>query len=608
MGNILCCTGRNKELCETNKINNSHSIPKDTPLFISGKSVKVSPTNDVEDINIKINDPQFNRTDAIFLKLNSYNNINPITTTQSDSDNIITNKLNLSNINENRKNDVNEQSNTNVPNNISKNSILGRLTTQTIYKSLSLYEDSESTKKETNYEGEVSEKPDFAYMEEDYCAPQRPAIKSQNVKNNKSKYFIKMGIEYIDIHNKCDNFCYYFKPYLDIQIEDNDILRIYPEKDDKSNNSLVSDNTLNMSSLIRTLSNQIPNKEKTLTFRINKTFEISNRNLYGNIIFSLKNDFNENQPQVTIGETRVPIIKIFNNYRENKFDGMIEMKMKCVNILGYMKVNLVITENNIIDKEIWLDKMQKGKILEDVDEYEPGLSKTVIQFENKNLNIEDISNTSIDKYFLTEKEFDQKEQLLQESNILPRYYIKEEFNDKSIDEFFKKFLINSTNQISLYQSLLLMIEMSCRDDQIIIIYDILRKFSEQEKNIFTDIITKLKKNPYIVKAYLILLYNYLKYFMNNKNIQIRKTRDILEVKLLENIINYLDFIADYKKNSYISSEVDQEILECVMWCLNLIGELIKEGIDIKTNSKSDYYEQKRKEYIVFNNNIEHIYK
>ena len=87
----------------------------------------------------------------------------------------------------------------------------------------------------------------------------------------------------------------------------------------------------------------------------------------------------------------------------------------------------------------------------------------------------------------------------------------------------------------------------------------------------------------------------------------RINRDINDSNLIQTILNILINFAEKKNEIYISKEVEVEVHEIILWSLNIFNDLIREGVEIVSNSKVEAIEQKRKEYIVNFINIEYIH-
>ena len=83
-----------------------------------------------------------------------------------------------------------------------------------------------------------------------------------------------------------------------------------------------------------------------------------------------------------------------------------------------------------------------------------------------------------------------------------------------------------------------------------------------------------------------------------QSLSVRMSRDINDSNLIEIILNILLNFAEKKDETYISKEVESEVHEIVMWSLNILNDLIREGVEIISNSKADAIDQRRKEYIV----------
>ena len=198
------------------------------------------------------------------------------------------------------------------------------------------------------------------------------------------------------------------KTYIELLIENQDTIKIYPQQSDDLDKSLnssnISDISMNMSQNMRTGNSisLLAAKEKSYGFKYAKCVEIPINDFYSNIKFRVKNDFpgknysvpqNENSlPNITIGESKIPINLLYKNYKDSSFDGNLEIKLRNSSFVGYLKVLISVSDNSLVGQDEFMDKMQKAKFLDVNDQDDLKILDNIsAQSSKNNLNIWEIN-------------------------------------------------------------------------------------------------------------------------------------------------------------------------------------------------------------------------
>jgi hypothetical protein len=334
------------------------------------------------------------------------------------------------------------------------------------------------------------------------------------------KYYLKVVIEHLELYNKCDNFGYYFKPFLEICLDNTEPVVIKQNEEDISNTSdldMTSNTSTNLTA--NKLSTSIClKKEKTVAFKYQKVYELKPADLYNFLTFKLKSEALKDLEVITVAESSVPLIMLFNHYRNIPFDGNIELSFRCNTFIGYLKVNLSLSENsNTSDVK---GMIQKAKFFEEYDD-KNNADDTSAQirmlmnvWEHNYINLDDLYGPAIDQFFFI-TDSDMKEQFLQQSLGVPRKF-EPKIDAMALARLFNQFVrTNGANQLALYQLLMLLVKIT-EKDQCQLVINFFRLLKTEDIDFFYDIPCLFHSNPFIVKYYLILFNNLLKYYKNAK--------------------------------------------------------------------------------------------
>jgi hypothetical protein len=334
-----------------------------------------------------------------------------------------------------------------------------------------------------------------------------------------AKYYIKVDIEHLELYSRCDNFALNFKPFLEVQFENQEAKIFKPSDDEESrcitDLDLTSINSTNMP-FGRLSTSTCIKKEKTVTFKSSQIFEIKSQNIFSNIVFKLKTEAIKDLCQIAIAESQVPIIMLFNHYKEIPFDGNLEMKQRSNTFIGYLKVNIILSESNVFEDV--MGKLQKAKFFEEYDDKNnaddnSGRMRMLLNvWEHNYINLEDMDSNIIDKYFITN--YDDKERQIVDSCSIPKKY-DSKLNENNLYKIFNQFVKSNGNQLALYQLIMLLVKI-CQKEQYTIVFNLLQLLKQDEINIFYDLVLKFSNNPFIVKYFLILYFNLVKFFKTNK--------------------------------------------------------------------------------------------
>jgi hypothetical protein len=341
--------------------------------------------------------------------------------------------------------------------------------------------------------------------------------KATTTKSLASKYFIKLTIDHLELYNKCDNFGYYFKPFLEIDLENQETVVIKSHEDDISNTSDI-DMLSNSNLTINRLSTSIClKKEKTINFKFSKVFEIKSQELFGFMSFRLKSEALKDLEVITIAECNIPLIMLYNHYKNIPFDGNLEMLFRCSTFIGYLKVSLTLSENSAFEDIKGM--LQKAKFFEEYDDKNNGddqsaqIRMLLNVWEHNYINLDDMSNDFIEKYF--NNSVLEKEQYLQQSLAIPRKF-ESKIDAQMLAKLFNQYIHKGqVNQLALYQLLMLLVKIT-EKDQCQIIINFFKLLKNDDISLFYNIPVQFASNPYIVKYFLILFDNLQNFYKHEK--------------------------------------------------------------------------------------------
>jgi hypothetical protein len=316
--------------------------------------------------------------------------------------------------------------------------------------------------------------------------------KDIDTSHNKNKYYLILEISHIDIFQRCDNFNKRFKPYLEIGILGNDIIRIYPQDEiaNSSNISNISDNVTT-----NTQSSIISARYKATYFKTMKIFEVPIEFWKSNMMIYFKNEVSQGQMEIIIGEAKIPLIQL---HTLSKFEGVIELKLKGSSVIGILRLN-----TSILESLVTVTDYKKSEIDESI--------KLVLC--PHIIHSEEMSERILQSIF--KKQHDSECYELNSSKKIPRKYTRSEIDRDVLHGYFVEFCKVQNNLIGLYQLLILMVQICIKEDMIII-HNFFKKLKIDEKNEFHNILNKFINNPYIIKLYIIVIFHYHRYFSNNK--------------------------------------------------------------------------------------------
>lgn len=394
-----------------------------------------------------------------------------------------------------------------------------------------------------------------------------PKSSLNSFNNLGSKIYIRISIECVDITYKLiEDFGISFKPYLEISVPNQEIFKAYPtdiDLDRSLNASNISglldnDTSMNLSQNLKsnTSTSFIMGKDRNYPMKFVKCVEVPIQDFYSNIVFTLKNELpgvntkssnnssnnlgnsGSNQtsnlpPNVIIGEAKIAVNLLFKNFKENSFDGNIELKFKNSSLIGYLKIILTASEKSLINQEEFFDKLQKAKFLDVSDDEGTSanmntnklLDNISSQSQRTNLNlweffmskVEDINPQILDEFFycqLSEEDEDDEGGL---ENLQCFALAKRVRQTNDAREFQKLYLEakRKENQPALYQIYFHFAKMTTQNDYKFI-SEFMKNLNEDEKREVFELPKCSSENAYLIKQYLMFLYNYYRYFKNNK--------------------------------------------------------------------------------------------
>ena len=456
-------------------------------------------------------------------------------------------------------------------------------------------------------------------------------------KLSKTIYF-KISINGLDL--KCDNLDDYgsvIKPYLELYVENLDISTIrMNEKDlnvslmnESENMSSNSKSFLKAASVISGLGDDNQGfKEKNYTFKFTKTYKISESQSFGMIFFSVKNE-NGNftstlTPNITIGNTFIPIKSMINKYFNNEFDGYLEIFSNETKLAGVLKLSIQVSEKNLEAAEDFNLKMnfanQNQIDLQDFGDLEIDFSK--FYTENKFLHYEFLEEKAIEKYFVSN--FKYKEQQIKEVEDLKLKSLSSEFvnvkdsfklSDIGKDQLYNIYsqAFNNKNMFLLYTFIVILNKICLTETDLgyEFIYDnLLSKIdSKKIKDIKDDkevtldnFIYNVPKfslyNCYILKYYFKFILHYLKFYRNHKNGIKRNNKyfdDIIIINKLSESIKAIN--NNFKTDSTLSEGYKRESISCLILCYNILTELATVTKDpSQVKSKDDQFKKNLEEF------------
>jgi hypothetical protein len=390
-----------------------------------------------------------------------------------------------------------------------------------------------------------------------------PKSSLNSFNNLGSKIYIRISVECIDITYKLiEDFGISFKPYLEISVPNQEIFKVYPcdmDLDRSLNASNISglldnDTSMNLSQNLKsnTSTSFIMGKERSYPMKFVKCVEVPLKDFYSNVVFTLKNELpgannknlsnspnnNGNQspqlpPNIIIGEGRIAVNLLYKNFKENSFDGNLELKFKNSSLIGYLKIILTASEKSLINQEEFFDKLQKAKFLDVTDDegINPSTSPNKIldnissqsQKNNLNLwefymyNVEDINPQILDEFFycqLSEEDEDDEGGLenLQCFSLAKR--VRQSSDARELQKLYLE-AKRKENQPALFQIYLLLVKMTSQNDYKFM-SEFMKNLNEEEKSNVFELPKFSSENAYLIKQYLVFIYNYYRYFKNNK--------------------------------------------------------------------------------------------
>lgn len=464
---------------------------------------------------------------------------------------------------------------------------------------------------------------DLRIFDEDFTSNAIKPKQKVTETHSASKYYIRLYIDYIDICYKlCDDFGAVFKPYLEVAVGNGDSVKVSSSDEDKLNSSAISDIDLNNSmnnSIIRSGGNicntSTIGKEKTIYFKSSHNFEINSNCYFSSLQFDLKNDTPitskvEAPPSITIGDAKMSINLLYHKYKDNSFDDYIEIRLRNNLLIGYLKVNVIISDKALTNQDDFYKKFNKGKFLEEVDSdifnnldtYK--ISTKSIKVWDNTLNIEDIDPQTVSLFI---GEYESRDTELRRGAQVPRNC--DDYIDSSV--LFKLYMENMSedgrNLIALYQFLILLVKLT-KKQEFVVIDEFFKMLSEEQRKSIDSIPCRYVENPYIVKTYLVFLFNYQVYFKNSKSIVIRNNRSLDDKQIIKTMVETISRLTVLLKNDIKTYELELETRDCILWCLNNLNELINQAPDLTIVPKEEAIAQKKNEYLVNQsfNFLEHL--
>jgi len=430
---------------------------------------------------------------------------------------------------------------------------------------------------------EISEEYKASNLYHSYCS----AISENNL-----KFFVYINTEHLNLlinRNRkyiYEEFSTFYKPFLEISVTNTKsdpiivaLQKLNPEEENKVNNfmtnvnlnpsfssyntnltdvdnSMIGNNQLDKSySSYTTKKHPKSESEKILNFRrINCICINSDTMRYQNLLFSLKNGFiktdandDKDYPNtVTIGEGFIPINFLSKKYRDECFfDGFLEIKLRNMELLGVLKLKIVVSERILQQGDEKFEKFYGGlnKILdleaEVIDQSHNSLNNTIHSNNNiknifpKYVKYSDLDPFLILKYFLHNNKND--DEIIFAENIIKSFYSNSntfsnsnsiyknfELSEVDLERFYKIYqtAVETKNMILVYQILIILCEISdtLETDLIYSIEKFFTLLNEQieEKKFFFEIHKKFYDNIYIIKHYVAFLSNYERFYKTNK--------------------------------------------------------------------------------------------
>jgi len=397
------------------------------------------------------------------------------------------------------------------------------------------------------------------------------------------KIFVRISVESLTIvYRKLEEFGIFFNPHVVIKIESEIPNVLYPLGSDYSNlmgsnldKSLNTsdlsdlDNTmiLNMSQIKSNTSFSIQTKkEKILNFKFSDCYEIPAQLAYTKVVFMVKNEnIHETKneegskkkshsfPQICLGEAKIPLNLIFKNFRENSFEGNLEIKLRDVTNIGYLKVRVSASDKleklklqdelseklsnarfinyEAEDKANFFEKNHADNIFDLISNQ--SLKNSIHKWEENLINYEDLNPVIFAKYFTNDIKVDPHEALIL-ANKIPRLKNETRHDTKDTREkrdtkestfknkidhsempIYLKEIINQNNHIALYQYLNYLVDLCIKDD-FTSISVILKSLYEEDKIFLVNLPKTYQDNVFLIRLYLIFVFHYVKFYKHNK--------------------------------------------------------------------------------------------
>lgn len=373
-------------------------------------------------------------------------------------------------------------------------------------------------------------------------------------------YRLEIFIESFYLHAiDTDNFGPQFLPYLEILLGDEptEKINIYKDQDnsrlDNSHNSNISDLDISVNMNQSYINNTKNNTAKNFLFRHYKSYLINSKHFYetdSNLIFSFKNGLlfkksdnknNANIPIITIGSESINLGKFFRTFKEDVFDGCLELKLRKSSIIGKLNLTILLSEEkNLSNVDLEIQTEFFGDFIrnKNLDDFDDTVSQRSFNM-NKSLwrsnfiDSDEITNDLTDDFFLAE---DQKSNLkyvknfyfkmilkdLENENEDPNanfFYVNELSGEVINEEFLRDLLVfecmKKKNKFAMLQLLYAFLRYF-QNDQFEIFDRFLAILDEPQIQFFIEIYKLDDKNLLLYKYYLTLMDSYVLYHKNNQ--------------------------------------------------------------------------------------------
>ena len=349
-------------------------------------------------------------------------------------------------------------------------------------------------------------------------------------------FHIQITISELELYYKhWDNFGLVFHPYIQLSLPSNqENIFLNDANNDKlnmtssnanTNVSNVSYNQMDMSNSVLSVIN--PENKRMFSFEYVKAFTCQKEDLYGmidikvknemwtcnkdgsnnlkGITFNYNNDSNEEELAI-IGEGKIPINLIANTNGDKIFCGNMCLMHRGLGVIGHLYLKIVLS-----DKDFEENKEDNNNILGDIDKEEEKEQKNDLNMDIKY----PYENNPVHFYFYDcdkmKKNFNitmTNEQIESALKFISEIDKSDKFNNEYVKASFDEFY--NQNNLLLGYELFIYLYKNCKITSNVQFIDEFINANLPKEKLF-EILHIIEYNSIIMKPYLLLVYNYLKY-------------------------------------------------------------------------------------------------